>query len=64
MGAITQISPVVLIDTREKSPLAISAYPTAVETLSVGDYGIRNFSDWNNPAFIGERKSLEDLVGS
>jgi len=41
-----------------------AAYPTKVETLPVGDYGIEGFSDWNNPRFIVERKSIDDLVGS
>ena len=56
--------PTVLIDTREKAPLRIEAYPVEVAGLPAGDYGIRNFSDWTNPAFIVERKSLQDLVGS
>lgn len=52
------------IDTREQRPLEITAYPTERIGLPVGDYGIRNFSDWNNPRFIVERKSVDDLVGS
>jgi ERCC4-type nuclease len=52
------------IDTREQRPLKITAYPIETATLPVGDYGIRGFSDWQNPRFIVERKSVADLVGS
>jgi ERCC4-type nuclease len=55
---------VVIQDTREQTPWNITEFPVEVDGLPVGDYGIRGFSDWNNPAFIVERKSLSDLVGS
>lgn len=58
------MNPVVLIDTREQRPLKIKAYPVEVIGLPVGDYGIKGFSDWNNPQFICERKSLDDLIQS
>src|SRR5690554_3126729 len=58
------LSPTILIDTREQCPLVIRRYPVEVIGLPVGDYGIRGFSDWHNPAFIIERKSLDDLAGS
>ena len=54
----------VIVDTREQAPLNISMYETELGTLPVGDYGIKNFSDWNCPDFIVERKSISDLVGS
>lgn len=57
-------TPVVLIDTREQCPLPITAYPVERTGLPVGDYGIKGFSDWENPRFIVERKSLADLCGS
>ena len=57
-------NPVVVVDTREQAPLKIREYPTIVEGLPVGDYGIAGFSDWNNPRFIIERKSFSDLLGS
>ena len=50
--------------TREQIPLTIHGYPVVIEKLPVGDYGIRGLSDWTNPEFIIERKSLDDLVGS
>ena len=58
------LQPVVIIDTREQRPLEISGYPVERGTLPVGDYGIKGFSDWTNPAFIVERKSLQDLYNS
>ena len=54
----------ILIDTREQVPLDITGYSVERATLPVGDYGIAGFSDWNNPAFIIERKTLDDLVQS
>lgn len=51
-------------DTREQRPLEIKGYAVEVAGLPVGDYGVKGFSDWNNPAFICERKSVGDLVGS
>lgn len=55
---------VVLQDTREQRPLRIKAFQVEVVGLPVGDYGIKGFSDWGNPKFIVERKSLDDLIGS
>ncbi|MCX7049970.1 MAG: ERCC4 domain-containing protein [Candidatus Sumerlaeota bacterium] len=59
-----KIQPCILIDTREQTPLRFERFPSERATLAVGDYGLRGFSDWENPAFILERKSLEDLAGS
>ena len=56
--------PIVQIDSREQVPLRIQAYPVEIVGLPVGDYGIRGFSDWSNPRFINERKTLNDLIGS
>ncbi|MCG3198532.1 MAG: ERCC4 domain-containing protein [Candidatus Omnitrophica bacterium] len=61
---LTPPSITVVRDTREQAPLKISAYPVVVQKLVVGDYGILGFSDLVNPAFIVERKSLDDLVVS
>lgn len=55
---------VILVDTREQRPLEFENYPTEAATLPVGDYGLKGFSDWDNPQFIVERKSLDDLIGS
>ena len=59
-----ELRPVVQIDTREKLPLDIQGYPTERVGLPCGDYGVQNFSDWQNPRFICERKSVADLVSS
>jgi ERCC4-type nuclease len=54
----------ILIDRREQNPLVFQNLPSERATLPVGDYGIRAFSEWENPAFILERKSLPDLCHS
>jgi len=58
------IGPVIQIDTREKRPLCVSAFPVERATLPVGDYSIKGFSNWDRPEFIVERKSLDDLAAS
>ena len=59
-----QLTPTVLVDSREQTPLVIENFPVSVVGLPVGDYGIEGLSDWNCPAFVVERKSLNDLIGS
>lgn len=61
---MTEILPTILVDSREQTPFDIRAYPIEVVGQPVGDYGVKGFSDWNNPAFIVERKTLDDLVAS
>jgi ERCC4-type nuclease len=61
---MSEIVPTIIQDTQEKRPFVLTGYPVEIKKLPVGDYGIRSFSDWNNPAFIVERKSLSDLIGS
>ena len=56
--------PVILIDSREQAPLTFRRYEARRAALPVGDYGIMKFSDWNNPQFAVERKSLDDLAQS
>ena len=58
------MNPIVTIDSREQRPLAITGFPAERRALPCGDYGIAGFSDWTNPQFVVERKSLPDLVGS
>ena len=58
------LQPTIQIDTREQLPLTIRRYAVEVCKLDFGDYGIKGHSDLNNPAFIVERKSLSDLIGS
>jgi ERCC4-type nuclease len=61
---MSEIVPVIQIDTREQTPLGIQRYQIEIAMLPVGNYGIRGFSDWSNPRFIIERKTLDDLVSS
>jgi DNA excision repair protein ERCC-4 len=64
-GSPAKFGPTILIDTREQCPLVfLPEIQTEVIGLPAGDYGLKNFSDWSNPAFIIERKSLGDLAGS
>lgn len=58
------MNPVVLVDTREDAPLDLPTLQTQVQGLPVGDYGVKGFSCWQCPAFVVERKSVNDLVGS
>lgn len=60
----TEFQPTILIDTREQMPWQFTDYKTEITGLPVGDYGIKDFSDWNNPQFIVERKSIDDLISS
>ena len=68
MSAIQTISAgksaIIQIDSREQCPLEFGGHPFEVVGLPCGDYGLAGFSDWSNPAFICERKSLEDLISS
>jgi ERCC4-type nuclease len=52
------------VDSREQRALFFGDHQVEVVKLDVGDYGLRGFSDWLNPAFICERKSVDDLVHS
>ena len=56
-----ELTPTIQIDTREQNPLRFENLPSERATLPVGGYGVRGFSDWENSAFIIERKNLEDL---
>lgn len=56
--------PPILIDTREQRPLEFGDWPTRVETMRYGDYGLDGFSDLDNPLMVFERKSINDLVGT
>lgn len=61
---MADLMPIVQVDTREQEPLHVQKYEIERVALPVGDYGVKGFSDWSNPAFIAERKSVDDLVGS
>jgi len=52
-----QITPIIVIDTREQAPLPITRFPTIRGTLISGDYSIAGLED----LFSVERKSTDDL---
>jgi DNA excision repair protein ERCC-4 len=52
------ISPVVIVDTREQIPLPIRRLPVVVGTLRSGDYSLAGAEE----LFAVERKSIADLV--
>ncbi len=58
IGDLSDIRPVVIIDTREQEPLPISRLPTFRTGLVSGDYSFSGGQD----LFAVERKSLNDLV--
>src|ERR1700730_4853142 len=51
--------PVILVDSREQTPLVFTRLPSRVATLSTGDYSIAGLEH----LFSVERKSVSDLVG-
>lgn len=54
-----QVEPVVVIDTRERTPLMFRRLKSVRGTLQAGDYSVRGAED----LFAVERKSIADLVG-
>lgn len=53
------MTPTILIDSREQTPLEFTRLPSVVQGLVTGDYGILGHDGWTV-----ERKSISDLVGS
>lgn len=52
--------PVVIVDTREQTPLVFAHLRSEAGTLMTGDYSVRGLEE----EFAVERKSMQDLVGS
>ena len=52
--------PLILIDTREQSPLIFENCQTEPATLTTGDYGLKGCEH----SWVVERKELNDLIGS
>jgi ERCC4-type nuclease len=52
--------PIVLVDSREQTPLPFAHFPTERATLATGDYSVKGFEN----DFCVERKSITDLVQS
>ena len=55
-----QINPLIIVDSREKTPLQFEHYQTKAATLTTGDYSIKGMES----SFSIERKSTSDLIGS
>jgi len=53
------VRPVIVVDTREQTPLEFGRYPTCRAKLATGDYSIKGFES----EFVVERKTIDDLVG-
>ncbi|NCC53098.1 MAG: hypothetical protein EOM20_18055 [Spartobacteria bacterium] len=60
MTAKTNITPILIIDTREQNPLNFVHYKAIRATLYAGDYSIQGLETM----FSIERKSIDDLCGS
>ena len=54
------VTPTIIIDTREQTPLPFAHFPTERATLPTGDYSVKGFES----DFCIERKSVADLVRS
>ena len=55
----SEVAPVIVIDTRERTPLAFTRFPSKRGTLTTGDYSFVGGEDH----FSVERKTVADLVG-
>jgi DNA excision repair protein ERCC-4 len=59
LGDLADLEPVVIVDTREQTPLPFYTLKNRPGTLTTGDYSFAGGQD----AFAVERKSIADLVG-
>src|SRR6266404_4010 len=55
---LAELRPVIVIDTREQTPLAFHRLPSVQGTLQSGDYSVAGLEE----LFAVERKSIADLV--
>ena len=55
-----KIKPIMLVDSREQSPLMFENYASEPATLTTGDYSLKGMES----LFSVERKSISDLTGS
>ena len=58
LGNLTDVRPVVVVDTREQTPLPFRRLDSVTATLMTGDYSFRGGEE----LFAVERKSIPDLV--
>ena len=59
LGELAATEPVIVIDTREQTPLPFARLKTQAGTLMTGDYSVAGLES----LFAIERKSISDLVG-
>lgn len=57
---MTPETPLIIIDSREQTPLAFEHFPSRCGTLQSGDYSLAG----HEGRFTVERKSVADLIGS
>ena len=57
---MTPETPLIIIDSREQTPLAFEHFPSRCGTLQSGDYSLAG----HEGRFTVERKSVTDLIGS
>jgi len=58
LGKLADCHPVILVDSREQSPLVFTRLQAVTGSLYSGDYSIRGLED----SFAIERKSIDDLA--
>ena len=58
LSRLADLRPVIVVDTREQTPLSFQRLPSVRDTLTTGDYSFRGGED----LFAVERKSIADLV--
>jgi hypothetical protein len=59
LGELADMSPTIIIDSREQEPLVFQRLPSKTGTLQTGDYSVAGLEQ----LFTVERKSVPDLVG-
>jgi DNA excision repair protein ERCC-4 len=59
LGDLAGSAPVIIVDTREQSPLAFERLESRAGTLQTGDYSVAGLEE----LFAVERKTVPDLVG-
>jgi DNA excision repair protein ERCC-4 len=59
LGDLATAKPLLIIDSREQSPLVFTRFESIRGTLQTGDYSIAGLEE----LFAVERKSIDDLVG-
>jgi DNA excision repair protein ERCC-4 len=59
LGELADREPVIIVDTREQTPLSFARLESVRGTLRTGDYSVKGLED----LFSVERKTVADLVG-